>query len=66
MASVRLDVPTYAKVCAAAALSGTDRSTWINKAITDALSGIVVFDRRAAKSGGQVDPSSEEGSADHQ
>ena len=44
-ASVRLDVGTHARVAAAAALAGVDRSTWINRAITDALKGIVVFDR---------------------
>lgn len=36
-ASVRLDVATHARVAAAAALAGVDRSTWINQAITDAL-----------------------------
>jgi hypothetical protein len=45
-ASVRLDVATHARVAAAAALAGMDRSTWINRAITEALAGIVVFDRR--------------------
>jgi hypothetical protein len=57
-ASVRLDVGTHARVAAAAALAGVDRSTWINRAITDALSGIVVFDRR--KTAGDVDPSGED------
>lgn len=57
MASVKLDVATYARVAAAAALAGTDKSTWMSKAITEALAGIVVFDRRAAKPGDQVDPS---------
>ena len=41
-------VATHARVAAAAALAGVDRSTWINRAITDALKGIVVFDRTKA------------------
>jgi len=65
MASVRLDVATHARVAAAAALAGMDRSTWIGKAINEALAGIVVFDRRAAKPGDQmVDPASGERSED--
>lgn len=56
-ASVRLDVATHARVAAAAALAGVDRSAWINEAITLHLQGIVVFDRR--KSADAVDPSSE-------
>lgn len=66
MASVRLDVAQHARVAAAAALAGVDRSTWINKAINDALAGIVVFDRRserAPKSGDQATESSDVGSA---
>jgi predicted HicB family RNase H-like nuclease len=58
MASVRLDVATHARVAAAAALSGCDRSTWIGRAINEALAGIVVFDRRAAKPSDQGDLSS--------
>jgi hypothetical protein len=54
-ASVRLDVATHARVAAAAALAGVDRSTWINKAITDALQGIVVFDRRNRDGSGDLD-----------
>jgi hypothetical protein len=46
-ASVRLDVNTHARVAAAAALAGIDRSTWINRAIDEALRGIVVFDKRS-------------------
>ena len=53
MASVRLDVPTHARVAAAAALAGMDKSAWMSRAITEALSGIVVFDRR--KPDGNVD-----------
>lgn len=49
-ASVRLDVATHARVAAASALAGMDRSAWMARAITDALAGIVVFDRRAGKS----------------
>jgi len=45
-ASVKLDLATHARVAAAAALAGVDRSAWINKAITEALRGIVVFDKR--------------------
>jgi hypothetical protein len=59
MASVRLDVAQHARVAAAAALAGCDRSTWINRAIDEALSGIVVFNRKAAKPGDQIDPASE-------
>jgi hypothetical protein len=63
MASVRLDVPTHARVAAAAALAGMDKSTWMSRAITEALSGIVVFDRRSSKPD-QVDSASEERSED--
>jgi predicted HicB family RNase H-like nuclease len=52
-ASVRLDVATHARVSAAAALAGVDKSTWMSRAITEALQGIVVFDRR--KGAGQGD-----------
>jgi hypothetical protein len=60
-ATVSLDVATHARVSAAAALAGMDKSAWMNRAITEALKGIVVIDRR--KSAGPVDPSVEEGSA---
>ena len=56
MASVKLDVATHARVAAAAALAGLDKSAWMSRAITEALAGIVVFDRRAQKGGGEVDP----------
>jgi hypothetical protein len=49
MASVRLDVPTHARVAAAASLAGLDKSAWMSRAITEALAGIVVFDRRAER-----------------
>ncbi len=56
MASVRLDVATHARVAAAAALAGLDKSAWMSRAITEALAGIVVFDRRAPKGGESNDP----------
>lgn len=62
MASVRLDVATHARVAAAAALAGLDKSAWMSRAITEALTGIVVFDRRTAKPGDRVDLASQEGS----
>ena len=46
MASVRLDVATHARVAAASALAGLDKSAWMSRAITEALSGVVVIDRR--------------------
>ncbi len=46
MASVRLDVATHARVSAAAALAGMDKSAWMSRAIRDALKGVVVIDRR--------------------
>lgn len=58
MTSVRLDVATHARLSAAAALAGMDKSTFCARAISDALVGIVVFDRR--KPDGQLDPSGEE------
>jgi hypothetical protein len=61
-ASVRLDVVTHARVAAAAALAGVDRSTWINRAIETALKGIVVFDR--TKGPDHVDLACSEESAD--
>jgi hypothetical protein len=44
--TVILDVATHARLAAAAALRGCDRSTFAAEAITEALKGIVVFDRR--------------------
>jgi hypothetical protein len=63
MVSVRLDVATNARVAAAAALAGIDKSAFCAKAITEALTGIVVFDRRserAPKLPDHVDPSGED------
>ncbi len=57
MTSVRLDVATHARLSAAAALAGMDKSTFCARAISEALIGIVVFDRR--KPDGQLDPSGE-------
>ena len=57
MVSVKLDVASNARLSAAAALAGIDKSTFCARAITEALSGIVVFDRR--KPDGQGDPSDE-------
>jgi hypothetical protein len=64
MASVRLDVATHARVAAAAALAGIDKSSWMSRAITEALTGIVVFDRRAVKPVDQGDLASRERSED--
>lgn len=61
-ASVKLDVATHAKVSAAAALLGISKSTWMERAINEALTGIVLFDRRA-KGAEHGDPSSGETSA---
>ena len=58
MVSVKLDVASNARLSAAAALAGIDKSTFCARAITEALAGIVVFDRR--KPDGQLDPSGEE------
>ena len=55
MASVKLDVATHARVAAAAALEGMDKSAWMSKAITEALTGIVVFDRRSERAAKIVD-----------
>lgn len=57
MTSVRLDVATHARLSAAAALAGLDKSTFCARAISDALVGIVVFDRRNRD--GHGDPSDE-------
>lgn len=62
-ASVRLDVATHARVAAAAALEGIDKSTYMARAIKASLKGIVVVNRQA-KSGDKADSSCEEGSAD--
>jgi predicted transcriptional regulator len=62
MPSVRLDVATHARVSAAAALACLDKSAWMSRAITEALHGVVVIDRRKAAE--QGDPPGEERSAD--
>lgn len=59
MASVRLDVAQHARVAAAAALAGLDKSAWMSRAIDEALKGVVVIDRRNPKSSGEADPSDE-------
>ncbi|MEJ7639724.1 MAG: hypothetical protein WKF75_17565, partial [Singulisphaera sp.] len=53
MASVKLDAATNARLAAAAALAGMDKSAWMSRAITEALSGVLVIDRR--KSAENVD-----------
>jgi hypothetical protein len=62
MASVRLDVATHARVSAAAALAGLDKSAWMSRAITNALHGVVVIDRRKSAEHGELP--GEEKSAD--
>ena len=57
-ATVCLDVGTHARVSAAAALAGMDKSAWMGRAITEALKGIVVIDRR--KTAGRADLSGDE------
>jgi hypothetical protein len=64
MASVKLDVASYAKVSAAAALAGLDKSTWMSRAIAQALRGIVAFDRNAEKPTDEVDPSGSDSGED--
>jgi hypothetical protein len=66
MASVKLDVASYAKVSAAAALSGVDKSTWMSRAIAEALKGIVVFDRNAEKPAEDVDAPDSDSEEDRQ
>jgi hypothetical protein len=61
-ASVSLDVVTHARLCAAAALRGCSNSTFIEDAITEALRGIVVVDRRG-KPADSIDPPTKEVSA---
>lgn len=52
MASVRIDASVYTKVGVAASLEGIDKSAFMSRVITQAVQGIVVFDRR--KSAGAV------------
>jgi hypothetical protein len=51
---VQLDLVTHARVAAAAALSGVDRGTWIRQAITEALTGIVLFDKKRPHGNGDL------------
>ncbi len=60
-ASVVLDVGTNARLAAAAALEGIDKSTYMARCITESLKGVVVIDRRKSADG--ADPSSERRSA---
>lgn len=56
--SVFLDAETHAKLAGASALAGMDRSAFAATAIRDAVSSIVLFDRKAnqRKSPGRADP----------
>ncbi len=56
--SVFLDAETHAKLAGASALAGMDRSAYAAAAIRDAVSSIVLFDRRAnqRKAPGRADP----------
>jgi hypothetical protein len=60
--TVCLDVNTHARLAAAAALRGMDRSAFAAEAIRTALVGYVVIDRRSKPADGD-DPSGEEVSA---
>jgi predicted HicB family RNase H-like nuclease len=44
--SCEIDVPTHARLCAAAALRGVTITTLIGDAIAVALKGVVAFDQR--------------------
>lgn len=54
MASVKLDVATYAKVSAAAALAGVDKSAFMSQAISAAVRQFVIIDR-SKKPAGEAD-----------
>jgi hypothetical protein len=56
--TVFLDVETHTKLAGAAALAGMDRSAFAAAAIRDAVSSIVLFDRKAGqrKRSGRADP----------
>lgn len=56
--TVFLDVETHTKLAGAAALAGVDRSTFAAGAIREAVSSIVLFDRKAGqrKRPGRADP----------
>ncbi len=53
-ASVVLDVGTNARLAAASALEGIDKSTYMARVITESLRGIVVFDRRKSADGADL------------
>lgn len=53
--SVQLDVATHAKLAALAALRGVPMTTIMSEAIADAVSSMVVFDRKAVKVASQAD-----------
>lgn len=57
-ASLTVGVDLHARWAAAAALRGMDRNAFAVAALTEALRGIHIIDRRA-KPDGDVDPSSE-------
>jgi hypothetical protein len=59
MASVKLDVATYARVSAAAALAGVDKSAFMSQAISAAVRGLVIIDRSRNRSD-EADPAGEE------
>ena len=52
--SVSLDAATNARLAAAAALEGIDKSTYMARCITESLRGIVVFDRRNSPGRGEL------------
>jgi hypothetical protein len=68
--SVPLDVRTHAKLCAAAALRGVDRSALAAEFITAGLRGVVVIDQKGdsdhtdisdrVKAGPQISPDDQE------
>ena len=62
-ATVLLDVGTHARLAAAAALRGLDRSTYAAELISHGLRGVVAFDKKLNVAG-QGDPASEEDRAD--
>lgn len=59
--SVFLDAETHAKLAGASALAGVDRSAYAAAAIRDAVSSIVLFDRKAnqRRAPGRADPDSQ-------
>lgn len=65
MASVRLDVATYAKVSAIAALRGVDKSSFMSRVIMESVRSVVVFDR-SIEARGKVDPADSDTGEDRQ